>query len=485
MKLGFEKNMHVNNSLLDMYARCGYMERAEILFDGMTKVNVVSWNIMISGYGKEHKIETAIECLNRMRACGFEPDEVTYVNLLTDCLKSGDVETGLRIFNSMPLPSLTLWNAMLSGYSQNGFYKEALMLFREMQLENVEPDRVTFAVILSSCASMGFLESGKQIHAVLLNTEFCTDLYVATGLINVYSKCGEIESAKRIFNNLSKYDIVCCNSMLAGLSVNSLNNEAFSLFNRMRVNGLLPTEFSYAAILNCCSSSSSLSQGRQVHGSITKNGHVDDIYVGSALLGMYCKCGDVDGARRVFDTMPFKNTVTWNEMIHGYAHNGCGADAVDLFEKMIRNNSEPDSITLVAVLTACSHSGLVDDGLRIFDSMRREFGLEPSSDHYACVIDCLGRAGRFGEVEEIIEKMPCKDDPIVWEVLLSSCRVHGNVILGRKAADQLFRIDSSNAAPYVLLANMYSSLGQWDDVNDVRGVMEEWRVWKEPGYSWV
>lgn len=485
MKLGFESDLHVNNSLLDMYAKHGYMECAEILLASMPEVSVVSWNVMIAGYGKQYHMERAMECMERMQSCGFEPDEITYVNMLAACLKSGDVETGLRIFNSMALPSLTSWNAILSGYSQNEYHREAVMLFREMQFRKVRPDRTTFAVILSSCAGMGLLEGGKQIHAALLKTDFYTDLYVASGMIGVYSKCGKIELAKHIFNMVPQYDIVCWNSMLAGLSLNSLDREAFTFFQQMLRKGMLPTEFSYATVLNCCSSLSSLSQGRQAHGSIVKNGHATDVYVGTALIDMYCKCGDVDGARQFFDTMPCKNTVTWNEMIHGYAQNGRGEDAVNLFGEMIEANFKPDCITFVAVLTACSHSGLVDAGLKIFNLMLQEHGVEPQSDHYTCVIDSLGRAGRFSEVEEIIEKMPCKDDPIIWEVLLSSCRVHGNVNLARRAANELFRLDPTNSTPYSLLANMYSSLDRWDDVKDVRGMMEEWQVSKEPGYSWV
>ncbi|KAK4488068.1 hypothetical protein RD792_003810 [Penstemon davidsonii] len=485
VKLGCDRDLHVNNSLLDMYAKHGCMESAEILINNMLEVSAVSWNVMIAGYGKQYNKEKAINCMERMRLCGFEPDEVTYINMLAACVKSGDLETGLRIFNSMSSPNLTSWNAILSGYSQNEYHKEAVMLFREMQFRKVKPDRTTFAVILSSCAAMSLLEGGKQIHAALLKADFYTDLYVASGLIGIYSKSGKIETAKCIFNMVPQFDVVCWNSMLAGLSLNSMYTEAFAFFHTMLGKGMMPTEFSYATVLNCCSSLTSSSQGRQIHGLIVKNGYENDAYVGTSLIDMYCKCGDVDGSRLFFDTMPGKNTVTWNEMVHGYAQNGRGEEAVNLYENMIRSSVKPDCITFVAVLTACSHSGLVDTGLKIFNSMKQEHGIEPVSDHYTCVIDSLGRAGRFNEVEELIEKMPCKDDPIVWEVLLSSCRVHGNVELAKRASEELFRLNPNNSAPYALLANMYSSLDRWDDVKDVRGLMNEWQVSKEPGYSWV
>ncbi|KAL8512845.1 hypothetical protein ACS0TY_019108 [Phlomoides rotata] len=485
IKLGFDRDLHVNNSLLDMYAKHGYMDCAEMMFNSMSEVSVVSWNVMISGYGKLYHLQRAMECMERMQSCGFKPDEVTCVNMLTACLRSGDLQTGLRVFKSMALPSLTSWNALLSGYSQNEHHGEAVMLFREMQFRKMRPDRTTFAVILSSCAAMGLLEGGKQIHASILKAELSTDLYVSSGLIGVYSKCGKVGVAKDIFEMIPQYDIVCWNSMLAGLCLNSFNTEAFTFFQQMLGKGMLPTESSYATILNCCSSLSSLSQGRQIHGLIVKDGQENDVYVGTALIDMYCKCGNVDEGRQFFDRMPCKNVVTWNEMIHGYAQNGRGEDAVSLFRSMIQTSSKPDSITLIAVLTACSHSGLVDTGLELFYSMQQEHGIEPVSDHYTCVIDSLGRAGRFNEIEEIIDEMPFKDDAIIWEVLLSSCRVHGNVKLAKRAADELLRLDASNSAPYSLLANMYSSLDRWDDVKGVRDVMEGRKVSKEPGYSWV
>lgn len=490
VKLGFEKDRHVNNSLLDMYAKNGLMDCAEMLFNGILQVgliNIISWNVMIAGYGRQCDKEHALEWWERMQSCGFEPDEVTYVNMLVACLKSGDVATGLQIFNSMLVPSLTSWNAMLSGYFQNECHMEAVILYREMQFRMVRPDRTTFAIVLSCCAGMGFLVGGKQIHAAVLKAEeLCDDLFIASGLIGVYSKCGKFEAAKHIFDMVPQHDIVCWNSMLAGLSFNSLDMEAFCLFKQMVGKGMSPTEFSYTSLLNCCSSVASVSQGRQVHGLIEKNGYVNDVYVGTALVDMYCKCGEVNAARQNFDWMSSKSRVTWNEMIHGYAQNGCGEDAVNLYHEMIRSNWRPDCITFVAVLTACSHSGMVDAGLEIFNSMSKEHGVEPLKEHYTCIIDSLGRAGRFNEVEEIV-MMACRDEaiPMIWEVLLSSCRVHSNVELARKVANELFRLNPTNSTPYSLLANMYSSLDRWDDVKDVREVMRERQVVKEPGCSWL
>ncbi|KAL7212494.1 hypothetical protein ACSBR2_015228 [Camellia fascicularis] len=485
VKLGFERDLHLNNSLLDMYAKNGDMDSAEIIFNNLPEVSVVSWNIMIGGYGQKYQTEKAAEYMHIMLCQGFEPDEVTFINMLSACVRSGHIEIGRKIFDRMVCPRLSSWNVIISGYSQNRNHKEAVKLFREMQFQGVQPDRTTVAIILSSCAGMGLLEGGKQVHAASVRAMFHTDTYVASGLISMYSKCNRIEIAECIFDRIPELDIVCWNSIIAGLSLNSLDKEAFTFFRQMLGKGMFPTKFSYATVLSCCTKLSSLSQGRQIHAHIAQYGYINDVFGGTALINMYSKCGDVDGAKRLFDEMPCKNTVTWNEMIHGYAQNGRGNEAVILYEDMIGSGEEPDGITFVSVLTACSHSGLVDTGIKIFNSMQHEHGVEPLSDHYTCIMDALGRAGRFHEVEALIDKMPYKDDPIIWEVLLSSCRVHANVSLARRAAEELFHLDPQNSAPYVLLANIYSSLGRWEEVKVVREMMNDKQVFKNPGYSWV
>ncbi|KAI9082991.1 hypothetical protein K1719_035134 [Acacia pycnantha] len=484
IKLGFESDLHLSNSLLDMYAKSGDMNSAENIFANLPQLSVVSCNIMIAGYGNVYNSEKALEYLQIMESYGFEPDDVTYINMLAACVKSGNISTGRYIFDSMPCPSLTSWNAMLSGYIQNAYHEEAVELFRKMQFQCVRPDRTTLAIILTSCAEIGLLIEGKQVHACSLKFELYIDLYVASGLINVYSKCGEMELAKHVLGKLPELDVVCWNSMIVGCSINSLDQEAFSFFKQMRESGITPSEFSYTNILNSCAKLSSLLQGQQIHAQITKDGHVDDIFVGSSLIEMYCKCGVVDGARCFFNMMKFKNIVTWNAMIHGYAHNGCGVWAVCLYRDMIHSGEKPDDITFVAVLTACSHSALVDEGVEIFNSMQKKYGIMPMVDHYTCIVDCLCRAGQFNEVEVILDCMPCKNDPVIWEVVLSSCRVHANLKLAKRAAEELFRLDPQNPASYVLLANMYSSMGRWDDATRIRDMMSDKQVHKDPGYSW-
>ncbi|WOL03379.1 hypothetical protein Cni_G12099 [Canna indica] len=485
VKYGFEFDPHVGNSLIDMYTKCGKIDEAELLFNTLPSINVVSWNVLIAGYGQKGDSKKAIDTLKLMHQYGFEPDEVTYISLLAACVKAGDIEAAHEMFDKIAEPNVTSWNALLSGYCQEENHDRAVKLFRKMQFQNVLPDRSTLAIILSSCSVMGLLEFGKQVHAASVRTMLHVDLFVASGLVDMYSKCGNIEVARQIFDRMTERDVVSWNAMITGFAHHSQNKEAFTVFKQMRQNGMSPTESSYASVISSCAGLSSLPQGRQIHAQTAKDGYESHVYVGSSLIDMYAKCGDVNEARRFFDTMPTKNVVSWNEMIHGYAQNGCGGKAVELFEYMLSTDEKPNSVTFIAVLAACSHAGMVDKGIEILDTMEKDHGIQPLADHYTCVIDSLGRAGRLVEAEALVDKMPCVTDPVLWEVLLSACAVHGNATLGKRAAEQLFQLDPLNSSPYVLLSNIYASLGRWDDASSVRALMNDRGVAKDRGYSWI
>ncbi|KAF8096111.1 hypothetical protein N665_0317s0017 [Sinapis alba] len=487
LRLGFEGDLHLNNSLLETYAKYGDMNGAELVFAEMPEVNVVSWNIMIAGFGQDFQSDKSIEYLKRMRESGFEPNEVTCTSVLGACFRSGDVETSRRIVSSMLHPSVTAWNALLYGYSKHEHYEEAINHFREMQLQNLKPDRTTLSVILSSCARLRFLEGGKQIHSVAIRTNIFRNSHIVSGLIAVYSECEKIEISEHIFDDcITELDIACWNSMMAGLSRNSLDTKALLLFRRMLQTGVLfPNETSYATVLSSCSRLCSLLHGRQFHGHVVKKGYASDSFVETALTDMYCKCGEIDSARELFDTVLVKNIVLWNEMIHGYAHNGRGDEAVGLYREMISRGEKPDRITFVSVLTACSHSGLVDTGLEILSSMQRDHGIEPELDHYICLVDCLGRAGQLEDAEALAEATPYKSSSVLWEIQLSSCRVHGDVSLARRIAEKLITLDPQNSAAYVLLSNTYTSVRQWDEAAALQELMNKNRVYKTPGHSWI
>ncbi|KAF8691154.1 hypothetical protein HU200_040266 [Digitaria exilis] len=485
VRKGFGSDLHVGNSLMDMYAKCMEVDEAKKVFESMPRVSIVSWNILVTGYGQVGLYAKAMEMLELMQESGFEPNAVTYSNMLACCVKARNVLSARAMFDKIPKPSVTTWNTLLSGYCQEELHQDTIELFRRMQHQNVQPDRTTLAVILSSCSRLGNLELGKQVHSASVRLLLHNDMFVANGLIDMYSKCGQVEVAQFIFHRMTERDVVCWNSMISGFAIHSLNEEAFDFFKQMRENGMFPTESSYASMMNSCARLSSIPQGRQIHAQVIKDGYDQNVYVGSALIDMYAKCGNMDDARLFFDCMIAKNIVAWNEMIHGYAQNGFGEKAVELFEFMLTTKEKPDTVTFIAVLTGCSHSGLADEAIAFFNSMESNYGITPLVEHYTCLIDALGRACRFVEVEAVIDKMPYKDDPIVWEVLLAACVVHHNAELGECAAKHLFRIDPKNPSPYVLLSNIYASLGRHGDASAVRALMSSRGVVKGRGYSWV
>lgn len=485
VRKGFGSDQHVGNSLVDLYAKGMKMDEAIKVFESLSSVSIVSWNILITGYGQLGCYERAMEVLEFMQESGFEPNEVTYSNMLASCIKARDVPSARAMFDKIPKPSVTTWNTLLSGYGQEELHQETIDLFRRMQHQNMQPDRTTLAVILSSCSRLGILELGKQVHSASVRLLLHNDMFVASGLIDIYSKCGQVGIALIIFNMMTERDVVCWNSMISGLAIHSLSEEAFDFFKQMRENGMFPTESSYASMINLCARLSSIPQGRQMHAQVLKDGYDQNVYVGCSLIDMYAKCGNMDGARLFFNCMIVKNLVAWNEMIHGYAQNGFGEKAVELFEYMLTTKQKPDSVTFIAVLTGCSHSGLVDEAVIFFNSMESNYGITPLVEHYTCLIDALARAARFAEVEAVIGKMPYKDDPILWEVLLAACVVHHNAELGEFSAKHLFRLDPKNPSPYVLLSNIYATLGRHGDASAVRALMSSRGVVKGRGYSWV
>ncbi|KAK3152218.1 hypothetical protein QOZ80_2BG0156010 [Eleusine coracana subsp. coracana] len=485
VRKGFGSDQHVGNTLMDMYAKGMEMKEAMKVFESMPSVSIVSWNILITGYGQVGCYDKAMQVLDLMQESGFVPDEVTFSNMLAAFIKARDVQSARAMFDKISRPSVTTWNTLLSGYCQEELHQDTIQLFRRMQHQDMRPDRTTLAVILSSCSRLGILEHGKQAHSASVRLLLHNDMFVASGLVDMYSKCGQIDIARSIFSRMNERDVVCWNSMISGLAIHSLNKEAFDFFKQMRENGMFPTESSYASMINSCARLSSIPQGRQIHGQVLKDGYDQNVYVGSALIDMYAKCGNMDDARLFFDCMIMKNIVAWNEMIHGYAQNGLGDKAVELFEYMLTTKQKPDSVTFIAVLTGCSHSGLVDKAIAFFNSMESTCGITPLAEHYTCLIDALGRAGRLIEVESLIDKMSYKDDPIVWEVLLAACVVHANAELGECASKHLFRLDPKNPSPYMLLSNIYASLGRHGDASAVRALMSSRGVVKGRGYSWV
>eukprot|EP01018_Ginkgo_biloba_P029405 Gb_03473 [translate_table: standard] len=519
-KRGFESNIFVANSLIAMYAKCGSIEAARNVFYKMSKRDVISWNAMIDGYVQNGHDNEAFILFKQMQLGDVKPNSVTIVNVLSACshlaalqegmwvheyiirrglesdvfvgnslvamyAKCGSIEIAHQLFDKMPEKNAVSWNAMITGYAQNGHANEALTLFYQMHQADMTSDAITMVSVLQACAHLGALQQGKWIHDYIIQSGLESDVFVGTALIDMYSKCGRTEVAHQVFQKMPTRDVVSWNAMIAGHTQSAHANEALILFHQMQLAGTGPNSVTIVSVLLACAHLAALQQGKRIHGYTIKSGLESNELVGTALIDMYAKCGSLEIARHYFDKMLNRNVVSWSAMIDGYGMHGFGDDALELFFQMQQTGMKPNHITFVSVLSACSHTGLVDEGWHYFDSMVQDYCIAPRVEHYACMVDLLGRAGHLDEAQDFIEKMPLEPSACVWASLLGACRIHSNIELGERVAEHLFDLDPKNAGCYVLLSNIYAAVGRWDDSEKVRTIMKGRGLKATPGCSLI
>eukprot|EP01018_Ginkgo_biloba_P014106 Gb_03263 [translate_table: standard] len=519
IKSGNDSDVFVGSSLVDVYTKCGNLKDARRAFQKLQH-DPISWNVMIAGYAQNGHPDEALELFCQMQRAGINTDHFTLASVIRACTgvtaleqgkqvhaeiikfgfasdnyvggslvdsyaKSGSVNDARKVLDRMFEYNVVSCNAMIAGYVHNGHAKEALEIFQLMHKGGMRMDHFTFASILGASASLALLKHGGQIHCYIIKTEFDTDDCVGNALVDMYAKCGSVENAHKLFRVMPKRDIISWTALIAGYAQNGHSEEALKQFCQMRWTGMKPNQFTFASVLSACANLAALQQGKQVYAHILKTGFVSDVFVGSALVDMYAKCGSMEKAHKVFDKMPKRNVVSWTAMIVGYAQHGCGRDALKFFEKMHRAGIKPNHITLVGVLSACSHVGLIDEGHRYFNSMSRDYGILPRVEHYACMVDILGRAGHLEEAENLINEMPFEPCALVWRVLLGACRIHGDIELGKRAAKCVLELEPHDGPTYVLLSNTYAAAGKWNDVAEVRKMMKDRAVRKEPARSWI
>ncbi|KAJ7549908.1 hypothetical protein O6H91_07G074400 [Diphasiastrum complanatum] len=383
----------------------------------------------------------------------------TLVHMYSKC---GSVLHAHKVFSNMPQHDVYSWTAIISAYADSGEVEEAINLFQQMQETGLAPDKVLFVVVLKACARLACLEHGRQLHSDIIRRGFQSDVIVGSTLVNMYAKCGCTEDARELFDNMSERDVVSWNAMIAGYAQNGLGKEALALYEQMKQEGMQPNDVTFVLLLKACASLAALEQGKQLHSDMIRRGFQSDVVVGSTLVDMYAKCGCTEDARELFDNMSERNVVSWTAMIAGYAQNGLAQEALALFEQMQKEGTKPNEVTYVSVLSACAHSGLVDQGLYVFDSMCKNHGVTPTKEHYACMVDLLGRAGRLADAEHFINKMPIQPNSVVWRTLLGAARNHGHVEIGRRAFDRVVKLEPKIAAPYLLLSDIYAAAGGKD-----------------------
>lgn len=379
------------------------------------------------------------------------------------------------------------WNCMIVAYGQHREGPKALSLFQEMIRRGFVVDMYTLASVLTAFTSAKDLAGGAQFHSFLIKSAFETNPHVGSGLVDLYSKCCRVSEAKKVFQEVDEPDLVLWNTMISGFSLNEeCSEEGLQFFQCLQRSGFRPDDCSFVCAISACSNLSSPSQCQQLHSLAMKSDFpANPVSVNNALISMYAKCGNLRDADKLFVRMPERNSVSYNSIIAAYAQHGLGLHALELFGEMLDSKNEPTSITFVSVLSACAHTGRVDEGLRHFNSMKKDHNFEPSEEHYCCMIDLLSRAGRFAEAEKMIKTMPFDPGAVGWAALLGACRTHGNLELGARAAEKLLELDPSNASAYVMLANMHASSGNWEEMANSRTLMRDRGVRKKPGCSWI
>ncbi|RWR84783.1 pentatricopeptide repeat-containing protein [Cinnamomum micranthum f. kanehirae] len=481
IRLGHDSDSFSANALVDMYGKLGDLEDAMTVFEKIARPDIVLWSAVIAGLemkdlGRQinaHVIKT-----------GFG-DLFVGVRLIDMYSKCNLTEDAKMIFESMPEQDMILWNSMICGYSQNGYDNDAIFLFSKMRKEGFSFNQTTLSAILKSAASMQVVSGSKQLHSLAEKSGYGFDIYVINSLVDAYGKCGCVEDARRVFEICPFGDVVSFSSMITAYSQHGQGEEATKPFCEMLDKELKPDGFVCSSLLNACANLSAYEQGKQIHVHVLKSGLMLDVFAGRALVNMYAKCGSIEDAGRAFSEIPERGVVSWSAMIGGLAQHGYGKKSLDLFNQMLKEGVTPNHVTLVSVLSACNHAGLVTEAKNYFESMEELFGIEPTEEHYACMIDVLGRAGKLNEAVDLVNSMPFKANASVWGALLGASRIHKNLELGRQAAEMLFILKPEKSGTHVLLANMYAAAGRWESVAEVRKLMKDGRVKMEPGMSWV
>ncbi|KAK9692269.1 hypothetical protein RND81_09G252800 [Saponaria officinalis] len=518
VKVGLICQVRVGNVFIDVYGKCGNMKSSLQVFDEMEEKNAVSWNAVITSLVHTKCYNEALCMFRSMIDAKVVLDGVTIssmlpvvveleyfdagkeihgvsirkeldsdlfiLNSLLDMYsKSGDLAKASSVFSKMSVRNVVTWNTMVANFARNKNELAAIGLVTEMQALGETPNSVTFTNVLPACARIGALASGKEIHARCIRNGAVFDIFVSNALIDMYTKCGFLDLAQNVFDT-SLRDQVSYNTLIVGYSQTIHCLRSLDLFKEMALEGLKRDTVCFVGAVAACANGIALKPGKEIHGFVTRRLLHTHLFVSNSLLDLYMKCGKIDAAQKIFERNPNKDVASWNTMILGYGMLGKFEMAVDHFEAMREHAIKPDSISFIAVLSACSHGGLVEKGKKYFDEMQAK-NIKPTLIHYTCMVDLLGRAGLMQEAVDLIRDLPFEPDANIWGALLGASRLHGNIELAKLATEHLFVLKPEHSGYYVLLSNMLSEAGRWDEATRVRELMKSRGVKKDPAYSWV
>ncbi|KAL7586655.1 hypothetical protein Lser_V15G38495 [Lactuca serriola] len=482
-----------HHHLLSMYTRCGQLGYAHRLFDEMPQRNMVSWTAMISAFSQNSKFTKAITTFCGIWDSGESPYQSAFSSVIQGCSSLKSVQIGTQIhymyskcgsiieacmvFEEMPSKDEVSWNSMINGYAKNGYNEEALVSFKKMLIEDVTINQHLVCSTLCACGPLNAYNIGRSLHSFVTKLGFEQHNSVSNALMDMYCKVGDMVSGSQLLNINSKgTNIISYISLIDGFVESDQIEKAFIIFIELKRQRIEPNEFTFSSLIKACANPATLEQGVQLHALVLKYNLDQDPFVSSIIVDMYGKCGLLDHSLQAFDKISKPNEYTWNSLIGVFAHHGFGNKAIDVFVKMLLHDIKPNSITFINLLNACSHSGLLTEGLSYFNSMESIYGVKPKSEHYSCVIDLLGRSGKLKEAENFIKGMPFEANAYTWCSFLTSCRKYGDKERGELASKSLKIIDPLNSGAHVLLSNIYAKEQQWEDVKSCSWVDVDKRV---------
>ncbi|CAN1158945.1 Pentatricopeptide repeat-containing protein At2g29760, chloroplastic [Linum perenne] len=448
-KLGCDSDVSVSNGLMRMYGNFGDLVCARKMFDEMPERDLVSWNSLICGYAECKRFKEVLSVFGLMREGNVKGDAVTMVKTILACVNLGEDQTADLMVKYVEEERVEidvyLGNTMIDMYGQRGSVDSARRVFDQMRDRN----------------------------AVSWNT-----------MIKGYVKSGDLVSARKLLDDMPGKNVISWTNLITGYCKAEMFSDAVKAFQDMMEANLKPDEITVASVLSACARLGSVEAGQAIHDYVRRHSIKEDVFVGNALIDMYCKCGSVEKARDVFRGMNRKDSVSWTSVICGLAVNGLSDDAMELFSQMLTEEGiRPIHGTFIGVLIACKHSGQVDRGLEFFESMEKVYGLKPEMKHYGCVVDLLSRSGNLDRAYEFIEAMPVVPDVVIWRILLGACLLHGNVGLAEIVTKKLLEMDPSNSGNYIYLSNAYAGSDRWEDADELRKLMAVRDVQKPSGWS--
>jgi pentatricopeptide repeat protein len=513
VRAGFAGDAWIGTCLVELYARCGSLSAAREVFRHMESPDVVGYTSLVSALCRDGEFAQAVEVLCQMMRQGLQPNEHTVTSILTACpqvlgeqvhaymvkaiglqsvyassalidlySRNGDCDMARSVFQKLDSKNVVAWCSMMQLCIRDGRLEDAMRVFSEMISESVEPNEFAFSIALGACGTAGL---GRQIHCSAIKRNLMTDVRVSNALLSMYGRNGLTEELEAVLDKIENPDLVSWTAAISANFQNGFSEKAVALLSKMHSQGFTPNDYAFSSGLSSCADLALLDQGRQFHCLALKLGCDSKICTGNALINMYSKCGEIGSARLAFDVMNLHDVTSWNSLIHGFAQHGDVNMTLEAFGEMCSSGCKPDDSTFLGVLVGCNHAGLVKEGETLFRVMTDQYGIVPTPSHYACMIDMLGRNGRFDDALSMIEKMPFDPDVLIWKTLLASCRLHGNLDMGKLAAGKLMELSERDSASYVLMSNIYAMHGEWKDAGRVRRRMDEVGVKKEAGESWI